>query len=168
MGSRIQVLDNGTLIINTVNDKDSGDYLCVARNAMGDDFQLMKVYVAMKPARIEPKVYGKKQVPYGNDLRVDCKASGAPEPEISWGLPDGTLVNSALQSDSSGRGGRSKRFILFDNGTLYLNQVSQGRQLDQGSQEVMLETLHSSLPPNSSIVFEKTFFSKKILTERGS
>ncbi|XP_046871198.1 immunoglobulin superfamily member 10 isoform X1 [Hypomesus transpacificus] len=130
MGSRIQVLDNGTLIINTVNDKDSGDYLCVARNAMGDDFQLMKVYVAMKPARIEPKVYGKKQVPYGNDLRVDCKASGAPEPEISWGLPDGTLVNSALQSDSSGRGGRSKRFILFDNGTLYLNQVGISEEGD--------------------------------------
>lgn len=123
MGNRIQVLDNGTLVMDSVSDKDAGDYLCVARSKVGDDLQLMKVTVSMKPAKIEPKTYSKKQVPYGNDLKVDCKASGAPEPEISWGLPDGTMVNSALQADSSSGGRRARRYILFDNGTLYLNQV---------------------------------------------
>ena len=127
MGSRIYVEENGTLIVNMVNDKDAGDYLCVARSKMGDEFQLMKVSVSMKPAKIEPKHYGKKQVPFGRDLKVDCKASGSPQPDISWGLPDGTLVNSAMQSDSSSGysgGRRRRRFVLFDNGTLYLNQVT--------------------------------------------
>uniref|UniRef100_A0A8C9ZSR3 Immunoglobulin superfamily member 10 n=1 Tax=Sander lucioperca TaxID=283035 RepID=A0A8C9ZSR3_SANLU len=130
MGSRIQVLDNGTLIVSTVSDKDAGDYLCVARNKIGDDLQLMKVSVSMKPAKIEPKLYGKKQVPYGNDFKVDCKASGAPKPEISWGLPDGRVVNSALQSDASSGGGRARRYTLFDNGTLYLNQVGMSEEGD--------------------------------------
>ncbi|XP_070983476.1 immunoglobulin superfamily member 10-like [Oncorhynchus clarkii lewisi] len=130
MGNRIQVLDNGTLVIDSVSDKDTGDYLCVARSKVGDDLQLMKVTVSMKPAKIEPKTYSKKQVPYGNDLKVDCKASGAPEPEISWGLPDGTVVNSALQADSSSGGGRARRYILFDNGTLYLNQVGMAEEGD--------------------------------------
>jgi len=127
MGDRIHVLDNGTLIIDMVNDKDAGDYVCVARSKMGDEFQLMTVSVSMKPAKIEPKHYGKKQIPFGRDLRVDCKASGSPQPDISWGLPDGTLVNSAMQSDSSSSdngGRRNRRFVLFDNGTLYLNQVT--------------------------------------------
>lgn len=122
MGSRIQVLENGTLVIDSVSDKDAGDYLCVARSKAGDDLQLMKVSVSMKPAKIEPKFVGKKQVPYGKELKVDCKASGAPVPEISWGLPDGTLVNNALQADGRIRS-RPKRYILFNNGTLYLNRV---------------------------------------------
>uniref|UniRef100_A0A4W4HQU9 Ig-like domain-containing protein n=1 Tax=Electrophorus electricus TaxID=8005 RepID=A0A4W4HQU9_ELEEL len=129
MGSRIQVLENGTLVVYSVSEKDAGDYLCVARSKVGDDLQLMKVSVSMKPAKIEPKVVGKKKVPYGKDIKVDCKASGAPIPEISWGLPDGTLVNSALQADSS-RGGRAKRYTLFDNGTLYLNEVGMDEEGD--------------------------------------
>ncbi|XP_034460708.1 immunoglobulin superfamily member 10 [Hippoglossus hippoglossus] len=130
MGSRIRVLDNGTLIINIVSDKDAGDYICVARSKIGDDLQIMRVSVSMKPAKIEPNPYGKKQVPYGNDLKVDCKASGAPKPEISWGLPDGTVVNSALQSDASSGGGRARRYTLFDNGTLFLNQVGMSEEGD--------------------------------------
>ncbi|TSN21166.1 Immunoglobulin superfamily member 10 [Bagarius yarrelli] len=129
MGSRIQVLENGTLVIDSVNDKDAGDYLCVARSNAGDDLQLMKVSVSMKPAKIEPKFIGKKQVPYGKELKVDCKASGAPVPEISWGLPDGTLVNNALQSDGI-IGSRSKRYVLFENGTLYVNKVGMDEEGD--------------------------------------
>ncbi|KAM4742064.1 immunoglobulin superfamily member 10 [Anableps anableps] len=130
MSSRIQVLDNGTLIVNTVSDKDAGDYLCVAQSTIGDDLQLMRVMVWMKPAKIEPKFNRKKQVHYGKDLKVDCKASGAPKPEISWGLPDGTVINSALQADAGHGGGRTHRYTLFQNGTLFLNQVSISEEGD--------------------------------------
>ncbi|MEE6501038.1 hypothetical protein FKM82_004042 [Ascaphus truei] len=121
MGSRIQVYPNGSLIVESVNEKDAGDYLCVARNKMGDDLILMKVSVTMIPAKIIQKQYLTKQVPFGKDFKVDCKASGSPLPEITWSLPDGTMINNVLQADDSGR--RIRRYILFDNGTLYLNKV---------------------------------------------
>ncbi|XP_017280250.1 immunoglobulin superfamily member 10 [Kryptolebias marmoratus] len=131
MGNRIQVLDNGTLAVNSVSDKDAGVYTCVARSTIGDDLQLMRVTVSMKPAKIESKLDRKKQIPFGKDLKVDCKASGTPKPEISWGLPDGTVVNSVmLQSDAGLGGGRTRRYTLFDNGTLYLNQVSISEEGD--------------------------------------
>ncbi|KAM9812236.1 immunoglobulin superfamily member 10 isoform X1 [Syngnathus typhle] len=130
MGSRFQVLENGTLVVNSVIDKDAGDYLCMAKSTSGDDVQFMKVKVSMKPAKIDHKPHGKKKVLYGNDFKVDCKASGAPKPEISWGLPDGTVVNSALQADSLNGGRRIRRFTLFDNGTLYVNQVGMSEEGD--------------------------------------
>ncbi|XP_073673506.1 immunoglobulin superfamily member 10 [Garra rufa] len=129
MGSRIKVLENGTLIIESVNEKDAGDFLCVARNKVGDDIQLLRVSVSMKPARIEPNDFSRKQVPYGNDLKVDCVAAGVPVPEISWGLPDGTLVNSAMQADET-EGDEFKRYTLFNNGTLYLNKVGSDEEGD--------------------------------------
>ncbi|XP_059711912.1 immunoglobulin superfamily member 10 isoform X1 [Haemorhous mexicanus] len=121
MGSRIHVYPNGSLAIEAVTEKDAGDYLCVARNSIGDDLILMKVSIAMKPAKIDHKQQFKKLVPYGKDFRVDCKASGSPTPAISWGLPDGTVVNSAMQADDSGH--RARRYVLFHNGTLYLNKA---------------------------------------------
>ncbi|XP_036005814.1 immunoglobulin superfamily member 10 [Fundulus heteroclitus] len=130
MSSRIQVLDNGSLIVNTLSDKDAGDYLCLAQSKIGEDMQLMKVTVSMKPAKIEPKFNRKKQVHYGKDLKVDCKASGSPKPEISWSLPDGTMVNSALQADAGHGGGRTSRYALLENGTLILNQVSTSEEGD--------------------------------------
>lgn len=127
--SRIKVFANGTLVVKSVTDKDAGDYLCVARNKVGDDFVVLKVNVVMKPAKIEHKEENDHKVFYGGDLKVDCVATGLPNPEISWGLPDGSLVNSFLQSDDDG-GGRTKRYVLFNNGTLYFNEVGMREEGD--------------------------------------
>ncbi|XP_070610220.1 immunoglobulin superfamily member 10 [Erythrolamprus reginae] len=128
MGSRIHVYPNGSLAVESITEKDAGDYICVARNRMGDDLTLLKVSVTMKPAKIDHKQYFKKLVPYGKDFKVDCKASGSPEPEISWSLPDGTTINNAMQADDSGHA--LKKYTLFDNGTLYFNKVGMMEEGD--------------------------------------
>ncbi|XP_023489962.1 matrix-remodeling-associated protein 5 isoform X1 [Equus caballus] len=126
--TRIKVFANGTLVVKSVTDKDAGDYLCVARNKVGDDFVVLKVNVVMKPAKIEHKEENDHRVFYGSDLKVDCVATGLPYPEISWSLPDGSLVNSFMQSDDSG--GRTKRYVVFNNGTLYFNEVGMREEGD--------------------------------------
>ncbi|XP_015282004.1 PREDICTED: matrix-remodeling-associated protein 5 [Gekko japonicus] len=121
LDSRIKVFGNGTLVVHSVTDKDAGDYLCVARNKIGDDYVVLKVNVMMKPAKIEHKNVNNHKVMYGGDLKVDCVATGLPNPEISWSLPDGSMVNTLMQSDDSGS--RAKRYVVFNNGTLYFNEV---------------------------------------------
>ncbi|XP_067117083.1 matrix-remodeling-associated protein 5 [Osmerus mordax] len=119
---RIKVFANGTLTIHSMTDKDGGDYLCVARNKLGDDYVLLRASVLAKPAKIEHKQsLSSQEVLYGGELKVDCVASGHPNPEISWALPDGTMVNPLKQTDRAG--GRSRRYVVFDNGTLYFNDV---------------------------------------------
>lgn len=107
--SRIKVFPNGTLTIHSVTDKDSGDYLCVARNKMGDDYVLLRANVLTRPAKIEHKRHRSRQeVVYGGDLKVDCVASGHPNPQISWALPDGTMVD--LKHREGVSGGRTRRY----------------------------------------------------------
>ncbi|XP_041834198.1 matrix-remodeling-associated protein 5 [Melanotaenia boesemani] len=127
---RIKVLLNGTITIHSVTDKDSGEYLCMARNKMGDDYIQLRVDVLTRPAKIEQKQQPSSQeVVYGEDLKVDCVASGLPNPEISWALPDGTMVNPVKQRDGISVG-RSRRYVVFDNGTLYFNDVGMPEEGD--------------------------------------
>ncbi|KAK6485538.1 matrix-remodeling-associated protein 5 [Huso huso] len=157
---RIKVYINGTLVVQMVTEKDEGDYLCVARNKMGDDYVLLKVNVMMKPAKIEYKQQTNKKVTYGGDLKVDCIASGLPDPDITWGLPDGTMINSVMQSDDSGI--RTKRYVVFNNGTLYFNEVGMR---EEGNYTCYAENrmgkdemkVHVKVVADSPIIKNKTY-----------
>ncbi|XP_036419457.1 LOW QUALITY PROTEIN: immunoglobulin superfamily member 10 [Colossoma macropomum] len=127
--SRIKVFANGSLTMHSITEKDEGDYLCVARNKIGDDYVPLKVNILTKPAKIEQRNQANQKVMYGDDLKVDCVASGLPNPKIQWALPDGTMINSIMKSDSSS-GGRSRRYVVFDNGTLFFNDVGMHEEGD--------------------------------------
>lgn len=61
---------NGTLSVQAVTEKDAGDYLCIARNKVADDYRLLRVSVATKPAKIEPKQPINQVVSLGGSLKV--------------------------------------------------------------------------------------------------
>ncbi|XP_016297453.1 immunoglobulin superfamily member 10 [Sinocyclocheilus anshuiensis] len=126
---RIKVSANGTLSIVSVTEKDDGEYLCVVRNKIGDDLVPFKVSVMAKPAKIEQKTEADRKVMYGGNLKVDCVASGLPDPKIKWALPDGTMINSVMKSERN-VGSRSRRYVVFDNGTLFFNEVGMHEEGD--------------------------------------
>ncbi|XP_052456112.1 immunoglobulin superfamily member 10-like [Carassius gibelio] len=126
---RIEVSANGTLSIVSVTEKDDGEYLCVVRNKIGDDFVPFKVSVMAKPAKIEQKTEANRKVVYGGNLKVDCMASGLPDPKIQWALPDGTMINSVMKSERN-VGSRIRRYVVFDNGTLFFNEVGMHEEGD--------------------------------------
>ncbi|KAF7656801.1 hypothetical protein LDENG_00036050 [Lucifuga dentata] len=139
---RLKVHPNGTLSVQAVTEKDAGDYLCIARNKVADDYRLLRVSVATKPAKIEPKQPFNQMVSLGGPLKVDCQALGLPDPSVHWSLPDGTMVNSVSQGED--RGGRIRRLTVFDNGTLLVPVVGVGEEGEytcyaenQGGQDTM-------------------------------
>ena len=69
---RLKVHPNGTLSVQVVTEKDAGDYLCITRNKVADDYRLLRVTVATKPAKIEPKQPFKHMVSFGKPLKVSC------------------------------------------------------------------------------------------------
>ncbi|XP_030621223.1 matrix-remodeling-associated protein 5 [Chanos chanos] len=119
----ITAFPNGTVRILQLTEKDAGSYLCIFQRPNGEDMELFQVEVLMKPPKIENAGAQQKRVANGENFQVDCVASGLPDPEVSWSLPDGTVINNALQSDDSGT--RSQRYIIFGNGTLLLHQMDK-------------------------------------------
>lgn len=67
---RLKVHPNGTLSVQAVTEKDAGDYLCIARNKVADDYRLLRVSVATKPAKIEPRQPLNQMVLFGKPLKV--------------------------------------------------------------------------------------------------
>ncbi|KAK2849516.1 hypothetical protein Q5P01_009350 [Channa striata] len=121
--SPIKVFRNGTLRILQLTELDGGNYVCVFQRPNGEDMELFQVEVLMTPPRIEHVRSAQTQVTFGENFQVDCVATGLPDPEVSWSLPDGTIINNALQSDDSGL--RNRRYVIFDNGTLLLQQMGK-------------------------------------------
>ncbi|KAG2463459.1 matrix-remodeling-associated protein 5 [Polypterus senegalus] len=118
----LKVFPNGTLRIQAITEQDRGDYVCMSRNLNGEETVLFSLEIQMNPPKIEQQGRTQKKVSYGERLQVDCVASGLPDPEVTWSLPDGTMINNALQSDDNGV--RSRRYIIFENGTLFMKQMS--------------------------------------------
>ncbi|KAE8286257.1 Matrix-remodeling-associated protein 5 [Larimichthys crocea] len=119
----IKVFRNGTLRILQLTELDGGSYLCVFQRPNGEDMELFQVEVLMTPPRIEHVRTAQTRVTFGDNFQVDCVATGLPDPEVSWSLPDGTMINNALQSDDSGL--RNRRYVIFGNGTLLLQQMGK-------------------------------------------
>uniref|UniRef100_UPI0037E78989 matrix-remodeling-associated protein 5 n=1 Tax=Semicossyphus pulcher TaxID=241346 RepID=UPI0037E78989 len=119
----IKVFSNGTLRILQLTELDGGNYLCFFQRPNGEDIELFQVEVVMTPPRIEHVRTVQTSVTFGENFQVDCVATGLPDPDVSWSLPDGTLINNALQSDDSGL--RNRRYVIFGNGTLLLQQMGK-------------------------------------------
>uniref|UniRef100_A0A8C4QNB7 Ig-like domain-containing protein n=1 Tax=Eptatretus burgeri TaxID=7764 RepID=A0A8C4QNB7_EPTBU len=117
----VRALPDGSLVIMDMTEAKSGEYVCIARNAVGEDRMPMRVVVLRRPAKINSKEQANRRIRYGDDFKFDCVASGVPMPRVSWSLPDGTMVNSVLPSDNIGE--QSKRYVVFGNGTLFLNRA---------------------------------------------
>lgn len=61
---------NGTLSVQAVTEKDAGDYLCITRNKVADDYRLLRVSLTTKPAKIEPRQPLNHMVSLGKTLKV--------------------------------------------------------------------------------------------------
>ncbi|KAL0185091.1 hypothetical protein M9458_020787 [Cirrhinus mrigala] len=118
---RFEVQSNGTLVIHNVQLQDRGQYLCIARNLHGiDKMMVTLVVLAHAPKMMLPR-HKDVTVYLGNSALLECQAQGLPFPNISWVLPDRSVVRAVSNSE--------QKIMLFTNGTLLVRNTNY---LDKG------------------------------------
>uniref|UniRef100_A0A673VDL4 Lactoperoxidase n=1 Tax=Suricata suricatta TaxID=37032 RepID=A0A673VDL4_SURSU len=113
--SRLNLLDDGTLMIQNTQETDQGIYQCMAKNAAGQvKTQEVTLRYFGSPARpafvIQPQ---NTEVLVGESVTLECSATGHPPPRITWTKGDRT----PLPEDP--------RVSITPSGGLYIQKVQQ-------------------------------------------
>ncbi|XP_063600047.1 hemicentin-1-like [Penaeus indicus] len=99
---RVHLMDNGSLVIDSSQASDAGEYKCVVSNDAGAAEATAHLVVHTPPMLTRPPV--SKVVEVGGTVVFDCEAEGSPLPEIQWSVSPGEmharyirLTNGSLQ-----------------------------------------------------------------------
>ncbi|XP_069497466.1 hemicentin-1 isoform X2 [Ambystoma mexicanum] len=108
------VLQYGELIVDKALPEDAGSYTCVASNVAGEAAHTASLVVHVPPVFTE--LPGDVSLNKGDQLRLSCKASGVPLPQIAW-----TFNNNIIPAQFDSVNGHSQlvieRVLKDDSGT---------------------------------------------------
>ncbi|GAA6096931.1 peroxidasin homolog [Tachysurus ichikawai] len=113
--SRMNLLEDGTLMIQDTRETDQGIYQCMAKNVAGEvktgEVTLRYFGTPSRPSFvIQPQ---NTEVLLGESVTLECSATGQPQPRVTWTRGD----RSALPS--------SPRISITPSGGLYIQNVNQ-------------------------------------------
>ncbi|KAI4578501.1 hypothetical protein MJG53_011356 [Ovis ammon polii x Ovis aries] len=94
----------GELLLENVVPEDSGTYTCVANNAAGEDTHTISLTVHVLPTFTE--LPGDVSLNKGEQLRLNCKATGIPLPKLTW-----TFNNNIIPAHFDSVSGHSELVI---------------------------------------------------------
>ncbi|XP_059179637.1 neural cell adhesion molecule L1-like [Physella acuta] len=113
---RAALYDNGTLAVNNVTRLDRGMYYCRLKSQEGEVTTSAFVNVQFSPLfLVSPQ---NTEVREGSELRLACTASGNPNPNITWSLPDSLNISQYTSDGFSNE-------VLLNNGTLLVRKTNR-------------------------------------------
>uniref|UniRef100_H2MU80 Peroxidasin n=1 Tax=Oryzias latipes TaxID=8090 RepID=H2MU80_ORYLA len=113
--SRLNLLEDGTLMIQDTRETDQGVYQCMAKNVAGE-VKTSQVTLRYFGAPTRPSFVIQPQnteVLVGESVTLECSATGQPQPRVSWTKGDRT----PLPNDP--------RITITTSGGLYIQNVQQ-------------------------------------------
>ncbi|OPJ84914.1 peroxidasin [Patagioenas fasciata monilis] len=139
--NRLNLLQDGTLMIQNTKESDKGVYQCMAKNVAGEvktqEVVLRYFDTPSKPTFvIQPQ---NTEVLMGESVTLECGVSGHPHPRISWTLGTG----SPLPQDS--------RFTITSSGGLFIRNVTFS---DQGQYNCNASNTEGSIQATARVIVQ--------------
>ncbi|XP_067024144.1 fibronectin type III domain-containing protein-like isoform X2 [Acropora muricata] len=113
--SRYDILPDGTLVIKMVDKQlDEGNFTCKAQNFLGEDSSSAVVVVNVRPGFVSKPT--NQRVREGDEVTLNCSASGYPIPVIRWIRNGQTKKTGETLSFIARRDDSGKYWCKVDNG----------------------------------------------------
>ncbi|GFY73863.1 down syndrome cell adhesion molecule [Trichonephila inaurata madagascariensis] len=90
--ARMQVLENGSLLILEASPSDGGSFLCQAFNRIGPGLSKMLTITVHVPAHFKTK-FNAQKAKKGDQVNLNCKAQGDKPITITW-YKDGEILGN--------------------------------------------------------------------------
>ncbi|KAM3729106.1 Hemicentin-1 [Dirofilaria immitis] len=91
---RMHVTDDGTLVIDDVENSDAGPYICKASNAAGDTEKIIRLTVITPPDIPDQETVVTEAVVVGQPFSLYCPVFSIPIPQITWYLDERQITES--------------------------------------------------------------------------
>lgn len=88
---------NGTLRVKDVKEAESGTFECIATSSTGSERRvvLLKIHRQESAPQIVETSRPRTELSFGDQLTLNCSATGEPKPRIMWRLPSRAVVDQS-------------------------------------------------------------------------
>ncbi|XP_070796250.1 peroxidasin-like [Pituophis catenifer annectens] len=140
---RLNLLQDGTLMIQDTKESDKGIYQCLAKNIVGEaktpEVALRYFGIPSKPTFvIHPQ---NTEVLVGESVTLECGVSGQPPPRVVWMLSSGSPLP------------QNPRFNITSSGGLYIQNVTLS---DEGKYSCKATNTEGSITATANIIVQDT------------
>ncbi|XP_058872731.1 peroxidasin homolog isoform X1 [Acipenser ruthenus] len=137
---RLNLLVDGTLMIQDTRESDQGTYQCMAKNVAGETKTqgvLLRYFgTPTKPSFvIQPQ---NTEVRVGASITLECSATGHPQPQITWTRGNGNLRNISRHTITSSGGLFIQNVSLEDHGQ-FICLASNNQDSIQSSAQIIVQ-----------------------------
>ncbi|KAM8945757.1 peroxidasin homolog [Pelodytes ibericus] len=139
---RLNLLHDGTLMIQDTKESDQGVYQCAAKNIAGEA-RTQEAVLRYSGIRTKPIFIVHPQnteVLFGSSVTLECGVFGDPQPIIMWRTDAGDLISN------------SQRFMITSSGELHIQNVTYS---DQGLYHCHASNSEGALHASAQIIVQE-------------
>ncbi|XP_035608471.1 peroxidasin isoform X2 [Oncorhynchus keta] len=155
--SRLNLLEDGTLMIQDTRETDQGVYQCMAKNVAGEvkTSQVTLRYFGA-PSRpsfvIQPQ---NTEVLVGESITLECSATGQPQPRVSWTKGDRTPLPTDTRINITPSGGLFIQNVVQADGGQYTCFASNNLDTIHATAHIIVQaTPQFTVTPHDQLVLE--------------
>ncbi|KAK6307082.1 hypothetical protein J4Q44_G00222300 [Coregonus suidteri] len=155
--SRLNLLEDGTLMIQDTRETDQGVYQCMAKNVAGEvkTSQVTLRYFGA-PSRPSFVIHPQNtEVLVGESITLECSATGQPQPRVSWTKGDRTPLPTDARINTTPSGGLFIQNVVQADGGQYTCFASNNLDTIHATAHIIVQaTPQFTVTPQDQSVLE--------------